>query len=86
MGSRHWWDQLDSTGPAYGYFSIPSKTCLIVKPAYYDAAVSIFGNSGVLITAEGKHHLGAAIMSRCTTFHRDHPLTALFGPKPKFLS
>jgi len=32
-----------------------------VKPAYYDAAVSIFCNSVVVITAEGKRHLGAAL-------------------------
>ena len=33
----------------------------IVKPSHYDAAVSIFLGSGVLITAEGKRHLGAAL-------------------------
>ena len=58
---RRWWDHLVTSGPAYGYFPNPSKTCLIVKPAFYNAAVSIFGNSGVMITAEGKRHLGAAL-------------------------
>ena len=60
---RCWWNQLVSTGPdyAYGYFPNPSKTCLIVKPSHYGAAVSIFSGLGVLITAKGKHYLGAAL-------------------------
>ena len=32
-----------------------------MKPAHYDAAVSVFRDSGVVITAEGKRHLGAAL-------------------------
>ena len=58
---RHWWNELASIGPTYGYFSNPSKTCLIVKPSHYDAAIPIFHGTGILITAEGKRHLGAAL-------------------------
>ena len=29
--------------------------------SHYDAAISIFHGTGILITAEGKHHLGAAL-------------------------
>jgi len=32
-----------------------------VKPAYYNAAVSIFGNTGLMIAMEEKRHLGAAL-------------------------
>ena len=32
-----------------------------MKPSSYDAAVLIFCGSGVLITAEGKRYLGAAL-------------------------
>ena len=35
---------------------------MIVKPSHYDAAISIFHGTGILITAaEGKYHLGAAL-------------------------
>ena len=36
---------------------------MIVKDCFYDSAVSIFQDSGVCITAEGKRHLGAALGS-----------------------
>ena len=61
MDVRCWWDRLVSIGPDFGYFPNPSKTCLIVKDCFYDSAVSIFKDSGVCITAEGKRHLGAAL-------------------------
>ena len=63
MDVRRWWDRLVSIGPDFGYFPNPSKTCLIVKDCFYDSAVSIFQDSGVCITAEGKRHLGAALGS-----------------------
>ena len=58
---RRWWDRLVSIGPDFGYFPNPLKTCLIVKESFYDSAVSIFRDSGVCITVEGKRHLGAAL-------------------------
>jgi len=39
----------------------PNKCWLIVKPDYYDSATSIFKDTGVKITKEGKRHLGATI-------------------------
>ena len=39
---RLWWDKLLQFGPAFGYFPNPSKTCLVVKESFYDAAVEIF--------------------------------------------
>ena len=58
MDVCRWWDRLVSIGPDFGYFPNPSKTCLIVKDCFYDSAVSIFQDSGVCVTAEGKRHLG----------------------------
>ena len=63
MDVRRWWDRLVSIGPHFGYFPNPSKTCLIVKGSFYDSAVSIFQDSGVCISIEGKRHLGAALGS-----------------------
>ena len=45
------------------YFPNPLKTCLIVKDTFYDSAVSIFQNSSVCVSVEGKRHLGAALGS-----------------------
>ena len=56
-----WWEELSKLGPKFGYFPEPSKCWLIVKPDYYDSANSVFKDTGVKITKEGKRHLGAAI-------------------------
>jgi len=48
--------------PTYLYYPNPSKTCLIVKSACYDAEVSIFHDSGVVIAVEGKCHLVGHIL------------------------
>jgi len=42
----------------------PSKSWLIVKAEHLDLAKEIFANCGISITADGKHHLGAAIRSQ----------------------
>jgi len=44
-------------------FPNPSKTCIIVKDGLHDAAVSAFHGTGIPITSDGKHHLGAALGS-----------------------
>ena len=62
-GVRDWWESLVSSGPDFGYFPKPSKTCLIVKEACFDEVVSLFKGTGVSITVEGKRHLGAALGS-----------------------
>ena len=53
--------------------SNPSKTCLVVKEPFYDAAVEMFRGSGVSITADGKQHLGGALGSPSfvTSFVKD---------------
>ena len=58
-----WWDKLLQFGPNFGYFPNPSKTCLVVKEVFYDAAVKMFRGSGISITVDGKWHLGGALGS-----------------------
>ena len=60
---KKWWDKLCSSGPKYGYFPLPRKTILIVKPEFEEKAQTIFGDSGVKITDEGERHMGAVIGS-----------------------
>ena len=60
---REWWSELGLVGPAYGYFSNPSKSWLIVKPDFHDTASSIFSSTNVNITTEGRRYLGSAIGS-----------------------
>jgi hypothetical protein len=61
---KKWWDELNETGPKYGYYPKPSKTILIVKNAEkLELANHIFGNSGITIGIEGERHLGAVIGS-----------------------
>ena len=47
---RKWWDELCSSGPKYGYFPLPSKTILIVKPEFENEANTL-----------GERHMGAVI-------------------------
>ena len=58
---RRWWDHLIRIGPEYGYYPNAPKTWLIVKEESYVQAQAVFRGSGILITKEGKRHLGAAI-------------------------
>ena len=62
---KKWWDELNITGPKFGYFPKPSKTILIVKdPDKLELAHSIFGRTGITIDVTGERHLGAAIGSQ----------------------
>ena len=61
---RKWWDELNSTGPKFGYVPKPSKTIMIVKSQELkQQAQAIFANTGITIELEGERHLGAAIGS-----------------------
>ena len=61
---RKWWDELNDSGPKYGYYPNASKTILIVKdPEKMELAQSIFGRTGITIDTSGERHLGAAIGS-----------------------
>ena len=60
---RKWWDTLCQDGPEYGYFPLPRKTILIVKPEEKEKAIEIFSGTGVQITTDGERHMGAVIGS-----------------------
>ena len=61
---RDWWDRLSTSGPGFGYFPNASKTWLVTKEEFHNAAVSIFANTGVNVTPDGRPYLGAPIGSR----------------------
>ena len=58
---RDWWNALVTHGPKFGYHVNPSKTHLVVKDNHCSTATSVFGDTQVQITREGKPHLGAAL-------------------------
>ena len=58
---KTWWDDIEKTGPDYGYHPNASKTWLIVKENHLEAAKAAFRGTEVQITIKGKRYLGAAI-------------------------
>ena len=60
---RTWWDMLCDIGPQFGYFVNSSKKVLIVKEIHLPLARSIFGDTGIQFTTEGRWYLGAALGS-----------------------
>ena len=61
---RKWWENLTSTGPAYGYHANALKTWLITKDPHIAKAQELFGDTQVNITTQGRPHLGAALGSQ----------------------
>ena len=58
---RSWWDQLVQCGHEYGYHANTNKTWLMVKEEHLTQAKTLFADSGVQITADGRRHLGATL-------------------------
>ena len=58
---RSWWDALVIIGPRYGYYPNLGKTWLVVKPDQSAEAQSVFANTGVQITTEGRPCLGTPL-------------------------
>ena len=63
LNLKSWWEKLCTLGPKFGYYPEASKSWLIVKPKHKGAAATVFNNSKINITTEGKRHLGAVIGS-----------------------
>ena len=61
---REWWGRLSTLGPSFGYFPNASKTWLVTKEGLQDTADSIFSNTGVNVTVNGRPYLGAALGSQ----------------------
>ena len=58
---KYWWEVLCQLGPKFGYFPQAIKSWLIVKPQVFVKATSLFQNTKIQITENGKRHLGAVI-------------------------
>ena len=59
---KEWWEHIVNIGPDYGYYPNSMKTWLVViKEEKEIDAATLFKETGVSITVEGKRHLGAAI-------------------------
>ena len=54
---RSWWDRIVTLAPSYGYHPNTSKMWLVTKKAHLQDAVTIFQDSGVNITDEGRPYL-----------------------------
>ena len=61
LALRSWWDALVIIGPRYGYYPNAGKTWLVVKPDQSAEAESVFVNTGVQITTEGRPCLGTPL-------------------------
>ena len=61
---REWWDTLVSIGPSYGYFPNATKTWLLVKQDLSQDARTIFQDTQISITTDGRPVLGSPIGTR----------------------
>ena len=60
---REWWNKLADCGLAFGYFTNPSKTWLVIIPEHLGEASRVFADTGINITLERRPYLGGAIGS-----------------------
>ena len=66
-GLREWWNRIQDTGAAFGYYLNAAKTNLFVKPEFLAAAQELFLGTGVNVTVEGVCHLEAVLGSHSFT-------------------
>ena len=57
------WDKLSTIGPKYEYFPKSTKSYLIVKKNCLKHAKTMFTDTNINITANGRKHLGAVVGS-----------------------
>ena len=60
---KGFWDKLSTSGSKYGYFPKSTKWYLIVKKSCLKDAKTIFTDTNINITADGRKHLGAVVGS-----------------------
>ena len=60
---RRWWENLQSSGPNYGYHANACKMWLITKQQPLSQAKELFQDTGVNITSQGRPYLGATLGS-----------------------
>ena len=58
---QKWWDTLVELGHKFGYFVNPSKSWIVTKEGNLENATSIFQNSNINVTNEGRPYLGIPI-------------------------
>ena len=58
---RAWSDDVNVCGPGFGYFPNAAKTWLIVKDSCYSLAASVFADTNVSVTSEGRPYLGSPL-------------------------
>ena len=58
---RQWWDNVECSGPLFGYYPNGAETYPIVKEKYVSKAKDLFADTEVHITTDGMHHFGAAL-------------------------
>ena len=59
---KEWWDIIITNGINIGYYVNASKSWLILKDSErFNEAKTIFADTTIKVTVEGKRHLGAAL-------------------------
>ena len=61
---KKWWINIIKEGACYGYYANESKSCVILKKqTLLKKTESLFSETRINVTAEGKRYLGAVIGS-----------------------
>ena len=60
---KSFWNKLSTIGPKYGYFPKSTKSYFIVKKSCLKDAKTIFTDTNINITTDGRKHLGAVVGS-----------------------
>ena len=56
-----WWNKLCEIGPLYGYYLNSVKLWLVVHQEHLTETRSLFKNTGIQISTESRHVLGAPL-------------------------
>ena len=67
---KSFWDKLSTIGSKFGNFPKFTKSYLIVKNNSLKDAKTIFTDTNINITADGRKHLGAVVVSESSVCRR----------------